>query len=311
MPYAELARLGHDVQMSQRMGDWGREEADVIVGQRVVGNSSTLWQVLARSPAKLVYELDDDLFSIDARTNPHAAYFKQPLVRGNLVDNIRVADLVTVSTEPLADVVRKINPNVVVLPNCVRDEVFTTEAPLRRGKADGITQLGWQGSHTHDADWAVCRQAVIDALAVDPGIRMRFLGAHHFEGMPVGTNQVDRMPWQPDITKHYKRVARFDVSLAPLADTAFNRSKSGLRAQESLALGVPVIASDVPAYRPVVEHGRTGLLVRTRKEWAAAIDELRDPVLREVMGQAGRQAARAWQIETNVGRWVDAYRALL
>jgi len=32
MPRRELLRLGHEVQTSQTLGEWGQEEADVIVG---------------------------------------------------------------------------------------------------------------------------------------------------------------------------------------------------------------------------------------------------------------------------------------
>lgn len=316
----ELARLGHEVQVSQRMSPWAREEADIIVGQRVAPlKPSTMWQLVCAERTRngkggMVYEVDDDLFNIDPKTNPMADVFKYPAIRQNMIDNLRAANLVTVTTGPLADVLRRHNPNVAILPNAVRREVFDIPAPDRRGRPDGPVVYGWQGSPTHADDWRVAEPAVVELLTTDDMSRLRFLGTPYWGALlaaGVDRRRVDALGWTPDLARHYGRVARFDVSLAPLADTKFNRSKSALRAQESLALGVPVVASDVPAYRGWVEHGRTGYLVKTRAQWVAAMRELQDPTLRLVMGRAGRQAAVAWTIEATAHRWVEAYRALL
>jgi glycosyltransferase involved in cell wall biosynthesis len=82
--------------------------------------------------------------------------------------------------------------------------------------------------------------------------------------------------------------------------------------QESLALGVPVIASDVPSYRGWVEHGVTGLLVRpSTAAWVDAMRAMQDPGRRAEMAEAGRAAAKAWTIDATIGKWLDVYRSLL
>ena len=44
-------------------------------------------------------------------------------------------------------------------------------------------------------------------------------------------------------------VPSWDIGIAPLADSAFNRSKSAIKTLDYAALGLAVLASDVPAYR--------------------------------------------------------------
>jgi glycosyltransferase involved in cell wall biosynthesis len=61
---------------------------------------------------------------------------------------------------------------------------------------------------------------------------------------------------------------------------------------EAAAMGKPIVATDVPGCREVVEHGRTGLLCRARDEHDLCekmqmIAEM-DPLEREIMGAAGR-----------------------
>jgi glycosyltransferase involved in cell wall biosynthesis len=312
----ELLRLGHEVQTSQTLGVWPREEADVIVGQRIcVTGPASQWLILAgqrRRPA-LVYEVDDDLFSIDPVTNPAGAVFRQPNLRQNMIDCIRAADLVTVSTEPLADVIRRWNPNVVVLPNCIPAATLAMTPPLRRGKDDGRVIFGWQGSPTHAEDWAQARDAVGDVLVADERAQLKMLGTKYFDGLPLlddgRPGRLNWMDWTPDLDVHRKRVGRFDVSLAPLAPTVFNRSKSALRVIESYALGVPAVASDVPAYRGWVADGSDGFLVGNRRQWAEAMHALMDVDLRLDMGDVARGRAAAWTIEANIDKWISAYRA--
>ncbi len=319
MPGNELRRLGHQVEASIRMSQAAREEADVIVGQRVcqpgaVRHWLTVCAELRARGGRTVYEVDDDLFSIEPRKNPLGLPFQHPDVQAAMKAAIRAADVCTVSTGPLAAVLRKHRPGadpatVVVVPNCV------TRATLdvQRQRPIGWTTLyGWQGSSTHARDWLEARDAVATVLAEDRGTRLRFVGTHHLEGLPSAygrpIGRIDFQPWTVDLGEHHRRVAEFDVTLAPLERTPFNRSKSALRVVESLALGVPVIASDVPAYRDWVEDGVTGFYARSTAQWVHAMRHLQDADARTEMGRAGRKAAAAWTIEGNIGRWLDAYR---
>jgi glycosyltransferase involved in cell wall biosynthesis len=318
MPLRELAeQRGHEVQVSQQMNAWAREEADIIVGQRVALNPpSVLWQTLADPKLRsrehhLVFELDDDLWAIDPRHNRFAEVFKRPGVADNLRDNIRAADLVTVSTDVLASVVSKYNPNVRILPNCVDESVLAIPVPLFRRNPDyPLITLGWQGSPTHHEDWKIVQPVVAEIMHANPHVRMRFLGTDYPEGLPP--QQVDFEMWTKDLGLHHKRVSKFHIGLAPLVDTTFNRSKSGLRAIEYAALGVPVVATDCPAYRPWVRSGVTGYLCRTRDDWMDALTTLiADAEARRVMGVDARLVARRWTIQANAHLWEDAYASIL
>lgn len=315
MPGNELRRLGHQVEASTRMSQTAWEEADVIVGQRVcqpgpVGHWVNVCRDLRERGALTVYEVDDDLFSIHPKANPLGLPFQHPEVQEAMRVAIRAAAICTVSTEPLAQVLRKVRGDgadpatVIVVPNCITAATLDIQ---RQRPVGWSTMYGWQGSSTHERDWLEARDAVATVLTEDRSTRLRFVGTHHLAGLPAG-RKIDFQPWTVNLAEHYRRVAEFDVTLAPLERTTFNRSKSPLRVIESQALGVPVIASDVPAYRGWVEDGVTGFYARSTAQWVRAMRHLQDPEARTEMGAAGRKAAAAWTIEGNIGRWLDAYR---
>jgi len=85
--------------------------------------------------------------------------------------------------------------------------------------------------------------------------------------------------------------AHADLFLLPSDQESF-----GLAALESLASGVPVVASDVGGVPEVVAHGETGWLVPARDPAAmagAVLGLLADPARRVAMGRAARAAALA------------------
>jgi N,N'-diacetylbacillosaminyl-diphospho-undecaprenol alpha-1,3-N-acetylgalactosaminyltransferase len=84
---------------------------------------------------------------------------------------------------------------------------------------------------------------------------------------------------------------------------------------EAMAMGLPVVATDVPGCREAVIPGETGFLVPPRnvEELARAIQKLvEDPALRQRMGQAGRErVVQHFAVERVVERYLELYAELL
>lgn len=66
--------------------------------------------------------------------------------------------------------------------------------------------------------------------------------------------------------------------------------KSENRLTLKMALGLPVIASPVPAYLDIIEHGVNGFIADSPQAWRDSLQALRDPELRERMGRVARQS---------------------
>jgi len=84
---------------------------------------------------------------------------------------------------------------------------------------------------------------------------------------------------------------------------------------EYMAAGLPVIASDFPLWREIIEESKCGLLVdpESPKSIASAVDELlEDPTVAEQMGIRGREAVLSkynWNVEAK--KLVDFYKTRL
>lgn len=286
----------------------------VLVGQRVCKDAPTaIWQHLASVQGqrpKLVYELDDDLWNVDASNLAAFEWFIKGFdrktktfhdVQGNIAANVHVADRVTVTTEALANLIRPFNENVVIVPNRIPEWVLDWERPKR----DKLT-IGWMGSHTHGMDWEQAAPHVGRFMKRNPDVDFHLIGGLYGDWLKLPEEQLTSTGWINGVENVWRAID-FDIALAPLRPHVFNQSKSNLKALEAAALGIPVVASDCGPYPEFVEHGKTGFLVKRDHEWGKYLRELvNDEALREEMGAAAKAKAREWTLEGNVDQWKAA-----
>lgn len=310
VPYTQLAETyGWNVEISTRVpGAEHHRVADILVGQRIMtdGPSGT-WRRMCADPrrtARMVYEIDDDFFSIE-HSNPVSKFVGQREL-DNIVANAQAADLVTVSTESLAEVMSRFNSRVAVLPNCV-PTVASEPGPF------GITHdVVWSGSPTHDADWRDAAEPVMRWLRASDRT-LKILGALPTPLEPLrGRDILTVAGWTQDVPTFYQGLTA-TVGLAPLRRSQFNRSKSDVRLVELAARGIVAVATDFGPYAHPSPAFAGRVLVKSGSDWARALKGLFAPERR--MDLLELQAnARRWgmsrHISRNVQLWHDALISL-
>ncbi len=279
--------------------------ADIMVGQRfdrpeVLG----AWRRL-RARHKLVYEIDDDVFHVDPVNFGAWRNFQMEDKRESVRHCAQVADLVTVTTEPLAEIMREFNPNVAVLNNALPAWVLE----MTRTRKDALT-VGWAGGCSHGRDITEISTVLRRFLERDrKDVHLHLVGTD-YRGV-VTYDRARYSKWEIDPRKYFENLD-FDIGLAPLSDNIFNACKSHVKALEYAAMGIPVIATDLPPYRSFVVDGVTGFLVRNPKQFRDRLNTLAgDEALRESMGAKAREAAAAWTSEARAPAWDAAYRSIL
>jgi glycosyltransferase involved in cell wall biosynthesis len=82
-----------------------------------------------------------------------------------------------------------------------------------------------------------------------------------------------------------------DIGLYPLPlDEEWVYGKSGLKALQYMALGLPVVATAIGANFRIIENGESGYLVTAEDEWLEKLRELiNTPALRKTIGMKARE----------------------
>lgn len=131
---------------------------------------------------------------------------------------------------------------------------------------------------------------------------LRYARIHHLSSVRfVGRVSPEEMP------RYYKTC---DVFCAP--STGFE--SFGIVLLEAMAAGKPIVATNIPGYRSVLEDGQEGLLVEPENEHALAeaiVRLLRNPTLRQEMSERGRCKAARYDWPIIARQILDLYEQLL
>lgn len=161
------------------------------------------------------------------------------------------------------------------------------KAGAAAGPGDRIV-VGWVGTHSTWPYLAAVLPAIEDVGRRHP-IELRVVGA----GTPVPPVPgvvVDERPWR--LGREPADFATADIGLYPITEDAWSVGKSGFKAVQYLACGVPFVVSPVGAAAGTGIPGETHLVAAGPGEWVAALDRLcGEPALRRRLGAAGRRYA--------------------
>jgi len=81
--------------------------------------------------------------------------------------------------------------------------------------------------------------------------------------------------------------------------------KSENRLSLKMSVGLPVVATPIPAYEPVVVDGVNGYLARSPAEWIDKLEALRSPEHRALLGSAARRSVlERFSMERQAARFV-------
>uniref|UniRef100_UPI0006CF66FB glycosyltransferase n=1 Tax=Clostridium sp. NkU-1 TaxID=1095009 RepID=UPI0006CF66FB len=176
---------------------------------------------------------------------------------------LSLCDIAIVTTEALAEELGKVVQETYINRNTASKEmVIYAEEALKSPKYDSkYIWLGYfSGSLTHNKDFEIIRPVLMRILEEYTQIGLILVGELETSDeinrfgeriMKMGMTSWQELP---------KLIVRADVNLAPLEDTIFNRSKSEIKWIEAALVKVPTVASNIGAFKTMIEDGMTGIL---------------------------------------------------
>ncbi|MEA3002013.1 MAG: L-malate glycosyltransferase [Sphingomonadales bacterium] len=274
----------------RRLGDLfriGRYDL-VYVFMWVTPVGTSLFERMVRRLApRLIFDVEDNVILDSAgaahdAVNPLARLLKGP---GKARYLIRTADHVITSSPFLNDTCLALNRRraCTYITSSIDTDRFQPATPYSN---DRPVTVGWTGTFSSRI-YLDLLAPVFQELARRVDFRLCVIG--NFDYALAGV-ALDVVRWTAE--KEVEDLQRFDIGVYPLPVDDWVLGKSGLKAIQYMAFGLPTVATEVGTTPQIIRHDENGLLVRTAPEWLEALERLiRDPALRRRLGEAARRDA--------------------
>lgn len=258
-----------------------------------------MYRKLAR---KIVYDIDDLVYLNNEKSskNPIALIIKGKNKPIYLMKN---SDYIITCTPYLDEFVRKYNSATIDISSTVDTNRY--KVVNKYSNKERLT-IGWSGSISTSRYFYVLEN-VLRRLKQLYDFRILVIGNSEIK---IDGLEMEAVAWEE--AKEMGYLQQLDIGLYPMPNEPWVYGKSGLKAIQYMALGIPTVATALGANFRVIENGVSGFLVQSDDEWFDILSKLiQDENLRRTIGQNARaRVEQLFSVESNKGKYIDILNRL-
>lgn len=190
---------------------------------------------------------------------------------------LSMCDAVITTTEGMANELKHYCSNVFINRNTASERMveLSINAYKNVKKDASIIKLGYfSGSITHNDDFILIQPAIIHLMEKYANVQLHIVGLldipEEFQKFKDRIIAHPFMEWEklPDL------IAQMDINLGPLETSIFNEAKSENKWVEAALVHVVTVASNLGAFKHMIQDRETGFLCDTTEDWFNTLDEL-------------------------------------
>ena len=198
---------------------------------------------------KIWIDHDDNLFQLPPYNRVHDEY--TPEVKKAMLEMVKLADVLTVSTEALRQFFATVGVVAEVVPNALNEKLTPMATAYNETLPDNPDQFVWRGSETHHGDLYFHQEQIIKAIEERPNTFWHFVGYNPWQ-ITLFVDQKKYKYHKPDdimvYTQNLKSL-KAQVMHVPLVDDPLNQCKSNIAWIEATAAGMVTIGPDWHEWR--------------------------------------------------------------
>lgn len=240
---------------------------------------------LAKKQNKVVfYDIDDLVFDKEyTKTIKHLKTLNKDELDlyydgvKRMGQTLKLCDYAITTTPTLANELRKYVKDVFINRNVASEKM--TELSIRAikniNKDNSKVIIGYlSGSITHNADFELILPVIEKIMEKYNNVYLKVVG---LLDIPKELQRFsDRILTAPFVSwkKLPEIIASIDINLAPLEDSIFNEAKSENKWIEAALCKIPTVASNIGAFKEMIQNKQDGFLCSNEEEWFQVLEEL-------------------------------------
>ena len=227
-----------------------------------------LESVYIKFSKKIIFDIEDNILTEEIGSiNWLASILKSKHKIKYLIEH---ADQIITSSPALEDKCNSISKksNAVFIPPTLQEDRFLPKK-IKKSNNEKIV-IGWTGTFSSRA----CLDLIIPQLEV-------LHQKKNFKLLIIGNFEMQNKNLDLEVIKwnshdEIKQLHRFDIGLYPLPKNDWVNGKSGLKALQYMAIGIPAVCTAVGNVNNLIEHDKDGILIYNEKEWVTSLEALID-----------------------------------
>lgn len=196
------------------------------------------------------------------------------------------------------------NANVTDISSTINTDTYI---PANAYSNDRVLVIGWSGSHSTLKYFYLLKDVLLE-LKKSHDFKVLIFGV---EECSIDGLNVEVVPFHESL--EISTLQRLDIGLYPLpVDEQWVFGKSGLKALQYMALGIPTVATSIGANLRIIENNVSGILVTSKEEWLSALTTLlNDAHMRKQIGLNGtKKVAAAYSIHANKATYLNILKSV-
>jgi len=217
---------------------------------------------------KVIFDIEDDLLSEEiGGINWLASILKSKNKTKYLIKNV---DRIIASSPDLALKCNEISDknNAVFIPPTLEEERFI-QKPLKKNDNHPIV-IGWTGTFSSRE---FLNLIIPELEKLYKKKQFKFMVIGNFE---MQNKNLDLEVVQWNANEEIQQLHNFDIGVYPLPSNNWVSGKSGLKALQYMAIGIPAVCTAIGNVKNFIEHGKDGILVYNSEDWIGYLEELID-----------------------------------
>ena len=235
----------------------------------------------------LILDLDDATYLsyVSPTYGRFGSFFK---FFGKTNKMIKRADAVICGNRFIAEYVTGKGAKAFVIPT-----VVDTEKYFPGQKTNAIPVIGWIGTHS-TFPFLESIFPVLEELGKKYEFVLKIVGAGR-ESIKLSGVKIENLKWS--LEREIADFQSLDIGLYPITTSAsasdqWVLGKSGFKAIQYLAVGVPYVVTPIGVCAEIGIDGKTHFSASSKEQWYDALEKLlKSPKLREDFGKGGREYA--------------------
>lgn len=251
---------------------------------------------------KIIYDIDDLVYTKPSNSISHKLI---PLIKGyqKPIYLIKNANHVITCTPYLDNFAKQYNPNTTDISSTINTNNYQPINPYNNKQT---LTIGWSGSKS-TSPYLHLLDNVFKRLQQQHNFNILVIGDENFS---IPNLPIKAIKWTEET--EISSLQQIDIGVYPLPNQEWVLGKSGLKALQYMALGIPTVATAIGANHRIIQNEISGFLVNTEDEWVERLSQLlSNPQLRQTLGtNARKHVEQHYSIHANAPTYLSIINQL-